>query len=71
MHPFFFRFSHIDYHRILDRVPCAIQQVPIGKSFHIPQYVYASPKPLSIPPCWALKVKHSVDIPSYPAPSAS
>ena len=30
VHPFFLRFfSHIDYHRILGRVPCAIEQVPI------------------------------------------
>ena len=45
-HPLFFRFfSHIDYHRILDRVPCAIQQVPIGQSFHIPQFVCTNPTP--------------------------
>ena len=44
-HPFFFRFfSHVDYHRILGRVPCAVQQVPIGQPFHIPQYAYANPK---------------------------
>ena len=43
---FFFRFfSHIDYHRIFGRVPSAIQQVPIGQSFHIPQCAPASPKP--------------------------
>lgn len=30
--PFFFRFfPHIDDHRILGRVPCALQQVPIGQ----------------------------------------
>ena len=27
--------SHIDHHRILSRVLCAIQQVPDGQSFHI------------------------------------
>ena len=42
-------FSHIDYHRILGRVPCAIQQVPVGQSFHIPQCAYANPKPLVRP----------------------
>ena len=36
--PFFFSFfSHVDHHRILGRVPYAMQQVPIGQSFHIPQ----------------------------------
>ena len=31
-HPLFFRFfSHIDHHRILGRVPCAIQQVLVGQ----------------------------------------
>ena len=29
----------------LGRVPCAIQPIPIGQSFHIPQCAYASPKP--------------------------
>ena len=36
-------FSHIDYHRILGRVICDIQQTPVGQSFHIPQCAYASP----------------------------
>ena len=45
-YPFYFRFfSHIGYHRILGRVLCAIQQVPVGQTFHIPQCEYASPKP--------------------------
>ena len=45
-HPFSFGFfSHIDYHRILSRVLCAIQQVPIGQSLHIPQWAYVNPKP--------------------------
>ena len=45
-HPFFFRFfSYMDHHRILGRVPCALQQVPVGRSFHIPQCTYANPKP--------------------------
>ena len=35
-------FSHIDYHRIVDRVLCAIHQVPIGQSFYIPHCAYAS-----------------------------
>ena len=45
-HPIHFRFfSHMDYYRILGRVLCAIQQVPVGQSFHIPQCAYACPKP--------------------------
>ena len=48
-HPFSFRFfSHIDDHRIFGRVPCAIQQVPTGQSFHIPQCAYSIPSPHSI-----------------------
>ena len=40
-HPLSFRFfSHIDYLKILGTVPCVIQQVPTGQSFHIPQYAY-------------------------------
>ena len=45
--------SHICYHGILGRVPCAIPQVPTGQSFHIPQCAYAKPKfptPPSPPP---------------------
>ena len=52
-HLFSFRFfSHIDYHRILGSVLCALQQVPGGQSFHIPQCADASPKALihSTPP---------------------
>ena len=30
-------FSHRDDHRILGRVPCALQQVRVGQSFHRPQ----------------------------------
>ena len=45
-YPFSFRFfSHIDYHRILGRVPCVIRRVSIGQSFHIPQCAYANPQP--------------------------
>ena len=45
-HPCSFRFfSHTDYHRIRGSVPFAIQQIPIGQSFRIPQCVYASHKP--------------------------
>ena len=45
-YPFFFRFfSNVDSHRILGRVFCAIQRVPVGQSLHIPQCAYASPKP--------------------------
>ena len=42
-HPFFFRF--FSHHRTLDRVPCAIKQVPVGQVFHVPQCAYASAKP--------------------------
>ena len=36
IHPFSFKFfSHIDYNRILDRVLCATQQVPVGRLFHM------------------------------------
>ena len=49
-HPFSFRFFfHIDYHKILSRVLCDIQQVPTGQSFYETQCAYASPKPQSIP----------------------
>ena len=37
--------SRIDDHRILGRVLCAIQQVPIDQSFHRPQGADANPKP--------------------------
>ena len=40
---------HIDYHRILGRVLCAIQQVPIVQSFHVAQYAYTNPKPIVHP----------------------
>ena len=44
--PFFIRFfSHIDDHRTLGRVLCALQQVPVGQSFHRPQGAHASPNP--------------------------
>ena len=52
--PFFFTFfSHLDYHRILGRVSCAIQQVPIGEPFHMPQCAHPNPTPtvhLCLPP---------------------
>ena len=35
--------------RILGRVPHAIQQVPIGQLFRMPQRAYANPKPLVLP----------------------
>ena len=45
-HPFSFRFfSHIDYHRILGRILCAIQQIPVGQSFNKPQCAHTNPKP--------------------------
>ena len=50
-YPFSFRFfSHIYYHRILDRVLSAIQYSPTGQSYHKPQCRYANPNPKSIPP---------------------
>ena len=45
MYIYFRFFFHTDYHRILGRVLCAIQQVPVGHSFHIPQCAHAYPKP--------------------------
>ena len=49
--PFSIRFfSHIDYHWILGRVLCAIQQVHVGQSFNILQCAYANPNPKSTPP---------------------
>ena len=32
---FFIFFSHIGHYRVLSRVPCAIQQVPISYLFYI------------------------------------
>ena len=46
--PFFFGlFFCIYYHRILGRVPCAIQQVPVGQWFHIPQCLCQSQTPIA------------------------
>ena len=46
MQPYFFIFfSHVNYHRILDTVPCTIQHIPTDQSFHKPQCAYANPKP--------------------------
>ena len=36
---------HIDYHRIVGGVLCAVRQVLAGQSFHGPQSAYANPKP--------------------------
>ena len=45
-HPLSFRFfSRIGHHRSSGRVPWAIQHIPVGQSFHIPQCAYANPKP--------------------------
>ena len=45
-HPLSLRFfPHIDYHRILGRIPCAIQHVPVGQSCHMSQCSYVNPKP--------------------------
>ena len=38
-------FSHTNDHRILGRVPCVSQQVPVDLSFHRPQGACASPTP--------------------------
>ena len=54
-------FSHIDDHRILGRVPCALQQVPVGQSFHRPQCANANPTPPvhpPTPPAWTLFCLH-------------
>ena len=51
IHQFSFRlFSHTDYHRILERVLCAMQQVRTGLSLHILQCAYANTKPPVHPP---------------------
>ena len=40
-HPFSFMFfSHIDYYRILGRIPQAMQHIPVGQSFQLPQCAY-------------------------------
>ena len=51
-HPFSFRFfSHTDDHGVLGSVLRAVQQSPVGPSFHRPQPACASPKPSpSLPP---------------------
>ena len=44
-HLFFFGFFYcVNFCRTLDGVPCVIQQVPVGQSFHIPQCAYVNPK---------------------------
>ena len=35
---------------LFNRVPCAVQRVPVGQSFHVAQRAYAGPRPQSIPP---------------------
>ena len=42
MHSLSDSFPHIDYHRIQDRVLCAIQQVTTGQLLRIPQCAYAN-----------------------------
>ena len=45
-HPFSLRFfSHKDYHRLLSRGVCVIQQVPAGQLFHITQCAYNNSTP--------------------------
>ena len=43
--PILFQILFPRNHRMLGRVLCALQQVPVGQSFHIPHCVYANPKP--------------------------
>lgn len=44
-HPCFFGFfSHAGYSGGLGRGPCAVQQVPVGQSFHVARGACASPK---------------------------
>ena len=48
-HLFSFRFfSHTDHHRILGRVPCAVQQVPVSHSLYHSVHT-PIPNPQSIP----------------------
>lgn len=42
-------FFHTDDHSISGRGPCAMQQVPTGPSFHMPQSAEANPNPLPSP----------------------
>ena len=50
----FFRFfSIIGFYKILNIVPCAIQQVLVVYLFYIQQCVYVNPKPLIYPPLLA------------------
>ena len=65
----FIFFSHLDYHRILGRVLCAIQQILVGQSFHVPQHAYAIPNPPSpflpsphMSPCVTISFSKSVSI---------
>ena len=48
---FFRLFSHIDYYRILSRVPCAIQKVLVVYLFYIQYcvYMFVNPKLLIYP----------------------
>ena len=49
-YPLFFRFfSHIGYHRVLGRAPCATQRVPIDHAFRIQWCAYANPTPPTHP----------------------
>ena len=56
MHIFFFRFfSHVSYHKILSRLPCALQQVLVdGLSYISSAYMHVHPKLLVYPspPCF-------------------
>ena len=55
IYPFFLGFpSHLGHHRVLSRVPCAIQQVLISYLFYTQcqQCIYVNPKlPIHPPPC--------------------
>ena len=55
VYPFFFRFfSHINYYRILSRVPWAIQQVFVDYLFYIQQCVSVPNPNLSLLQCFPL-----------------
>ena len=73
-HPFSCRlFPHIDYHRILGRVLCATQQVPLANHFIYHSVPMPFPKPQSVPPIqhsrYLMNVHQVADTPPFQDPS--
>ena len=66
---FFFKFfSHLGYYRILSRVPCTIQQVPVGYLFYIQQCVHVDPR-LPIYPFRDHHIPHHLNPSFLPLPA--